>query len=85
MYSNVVEHQKNLEYATARSKAAEESQILTEKSWSHSQLPFVSVIDSQDNLDRARLNLVNTKFDLQEDIITLLYESGIIYQTFGIQ
>lgn len=85
MYSNVAEHQNNLEFATTRQKAAEEGQILIEKSWSHSQLPFVSVIDSQDNLDRARLNLVNTKFDYQEDLITLLYESGIIYQTFGIE
>lgn len=85
MYSNVVEHQKNLEFAAARQKAAEEGQILIEKSWHQSQLPFVSVIDSQDNLDRARLNLVNTKFDYQEDLITLLYESGIIYQTFGIE
>lgn len=85
MYSNVVEHQQNLEFATTRKKAAETSQISTEKSWRNGGLPFVAVIDSQDNLDSARLNLVNTKFDLQEDLITLNYESGIIYQAFGIE
>jgi len=84
-YANIVEHQKNLEYAIKSKKAAEESQIQIEKSWSESVLPFVAVIDSQDNLDRAKLNLINNRFDIQEDLITLLYESGIIYQTFGIE
>jgi outer membrane protein TolC len=85
IYTNVVEHQKNLEYAISRKKAAEESQVRIEKSWSESVLPFVAVIDSQDNLDRARLNLVNNQYDIQEDAITLLYESGLIYQTFAIE
>lgn len=84
VYSNVVEHQKNLELAIARKKAAEEGQILTEKDWSNSKLPFVSVIESQESLDATRLNLVNNQFDLQEDLITLIYESGIIYQAFNL-
>lgn len=80
MYSNVEEHQKNLEFAIAGKKEAEEADVLIEKRWSESQLPFVSIIDAQDALDKARIDVVKNKFDLQEDLITLSYESGIIYQ-----
>lgn len=82
-YTHVVLHQKNLEFAKASQKAAEEGQILIEKYWNESQLPFVSVIESQDNLDRARLNLVNTQFELKNDLIILLYESGLIVLEYG--
>lgn len=71
--------------AKVAKKTAEVSKTLVEKNWEDSQLPFVSVIDSQDNLDRMRIDVINKESDLQEDLITLLYESGIIYQTFGIQ
>lgn len=82
-YTHVILHQKNLEFAKASQKAAEEAQVLIEKYWNNSQLPFVSVIESQDNLDKARLNLVNTQFELKNDLIILIYESGIIFPEFG--
>lgn len=82
-YTHVILHQKNLEFAKNSLKAAEEGQVLIEKYWNEAQLPFVSVIESQDNLDRARLNLVNTRFELKNDLIILIYQSGIIMQEFG--
>lgn len=82
-YRHIVGHQKNLELTIAAKKAAEESQALIEKYWHDSQLPFVSVIESQENLDRARLNLIDNQFELNEDLITLIYQSGIIMQEFG--
>lgn len=85
MYSNVEEHQKNLELAIAAKKGAEEGDVLVEKRWSEGQLPFVSLIDAQDELDRTRANVVKNKFDLQEDLITLSYESGIIYQELALK
>lgn len=85
VYSSIEAHQKNLEFALATKKAAEESQQLIEKYWNNELLPFVAVMESQDNLDKARLNSVNNQFDLKEDLITLIYESGIIYQEFQLE
>lgn len=84
LYAHITAHQKNYEYTISAKKSAEENQILTEKYWHDSVLPFVAVIESQESLDRQRLNLINNEYDLKEDLITLLYESGIICQVFGI-
>lgn len=80
VYSNVEEHQKNLEIAISVLKTSEEDTKLVEKRWRSSRLPFVSLIDAQNNLDASRASVVNNTFDLNEDLITLNYESGIIYQ-----
>lgn len=71
--------------AIVAEKTAEESKTLIEKNWESSQLPFVAVIDSQYNLDRTRIDVINKNYDLKNDSLTLLYESGIIYQALGIE
>lgn len=83
-YSNVEEHQKNLELAKEVLKAAEQDRALVFKRWKTSDLPYVSMVDAQANLDRARINIVNISRDLKEDLILLSYESGIIYQELAL-
>lgn len=85
LYSHITGHQKSIEHSISAKKAAEENQLLIEKYWENSTLPFVAIVESQENLDRERLNLVNHQFELKEDLISLIYESGIIYQELGIK
>ncbi len=80
IYTRVDSDIKKLEDAKIAQITAEESQILIRKNWNNAQLPFVAVIDSQYNLNNARLDVVNKQFELQEDLITLIYETGVIYQ-----
>lgn len=84
-HSNVEDHIKNLELAIKAQKAAEDDVKTVEKQWESSEVQQVTLADAQINLDKARENLVNTKFDLKEDLITLGYESGIIYQELGLK
>jgi len=84
-YSNVEDHQKNLELAIMAQKEAEEDVKHVEKQWENSELPHVALVDAQINLDKARENVVNTKFDLKEDLITLDNESGIIYEELALK
>lgn len=84
-YSNVEEHQKNLQLAIEVQKGAEEDVKRVEQLWMNSQLPYVSLIDAQKNLDEARINIVKEQFNLKEDLITLICESGIIYQELGLR
>lgn len=85
VYSNVVEHQKNMTLSIESLKQAQEDIKLVEKRWEAHELPYVALIDAQVNLDRARENLVRNRFDLKEDLITLGYESGIIYEVLGLR
>jgi len=85
VYSNIEEHQKRLELAKLVLKQSEEDTLLVQKRWKNSELPFVSLIDAQDNLDNARASVVKNKFDLVEDLINLAYESGIIYQELALK
>lgn len=80
IYTRIESDIKKLESAKIAQKTAEESQILIESNWENSILPFVAVIESQDNLEKARLDVINKQFELQGDLITLMYETGIIYQ-----
>ena len=84
-YSNIEEHQKKLEIAMHTLKLAEQDVKIVEERWKSSVLPFVALTDSQNILDLARASIVNNRFDLQEDLITLSYESGIIYQGLGLK
>lgn len=85
VYSNVEEHQKNMVLSIESLKQAQEDVKLVEKRWKTSELPYVALIDAQVNLDRARENLIKNSFDLKEDLITLGYESGIIYQVLALK
>lgn len=85
VYSEVGEHQRNLELAISAKKSAKESHDLIEEKWSKGLETFQLVIDTQEEVDRTRLNLVKNQFDLKEDLITLTYESGIIYQELNIK
>ena len=80
VYSDVEAHKKNLELAIASQKVAIEDMKLVDKRWKASQLPFVALIDAQNNLNTTRASVINNQFDLKEDLINLSYESGIIYQ-----
>lgn len=84
-YLNVEEHQKNLKLTNDALKHAEEDTKLVEKRWQTSELPFVALVDAQTNLNQARENLVKNRFELQEDLIYLIYESGIIAQVFWLK
>lgn len=79
-YSNVQEHQKILDLATVAKKEAEDDMKLVAQRWKESVLPFVALVDAQNNLDNARANVVKNQKDLKEDLINLSFESGIIYQ-----
>lgn len=84
-YTNILEHQRNLELAIMVEKEAVEDVKRVEQLWRASKVPYVSLIDAQRNLDEARLNIVKEQFDLKANLITLSYESGIIYQELGLK
>lgn len=82
-YSNVQEHIRNLNLAISVLKNAEEDAKRVEQRWQENALPFVALIDAQDNLDKSRISVINNQKDLIEDLINLNFESGIIYQTLA--
>lgn len=79
-YQNVEEHQKNLEFAIAAQKSAEEDTKIIEKRWQDGLVPIVELSDAQAHLNDARYNVIISQFGLTEDLINLIYESGIICQ-----
>ena len=83
-FANVQEANKNFELAQISLKSAEEGNRLVAKRWQASLSPFVDVLDSQTNLDRARANLVKSNNDLKGQLITLYFESGIIKQELAL-
>ena len=85
VYSNVEEHLRTLSLAIEAQKQAEEDVKLVENQWKNSEVPLVSLVDAQVNLNDARVKLVKNRFDLMEDLINLSYESGIIYQELAIK
>lgn len=85
VYSNVEEHKKNLELAIAARKAAEEDVKLIEKSWRNMLSPLVVLTDAQSHLNEARANVVRCQNDLAEDLINLVFESGITAQELAIK
>lgn len=77
-FVSVQEANKNFELAQIALKSAEEGNRLVTKRWQASLSPFVDVLDSQTNLDRARANLVKSNNDLKAQLITLYFESGVL-------
>lgn len=84
-YANVIEHLKNLELTINAEKKAEEDLKSVEKQWENSEVTLVTLIDAQVNLNNLRDSVVQTKFELNEDWITLGYVSGMIYQLLGLK
>lgn len=83
-YTKVEEIQRNLELAIESEKEAEENETMVEKSWTNSNLPLVSLIDSHANQSRAKINVVKYGGDLKQALINLFFESGIICQELRI-
>lgn len=79
-FASVQEANKNYEFAQIALTSAEEGNRLVTKRWQASLSPFVDVLDSQTNLDRARANLVKSNNDLKAQLITLYFESGVLKQ-----
>lgn len=77
-FASVQEANKNYELAQIALASAEEGNRLVTKRWQASLSPFVDVLDSQTNLDRARANLVKSCNDLKAQLITLYFESGVL-------
>lgn len=77
-FAGVQEANKNFELAQVSLSWAEEGNRLVTKRWQASLSPFVDVLDSQTNLDRARANLVKSSNDLKAQLITLYFESGVL-------
>lgn len=84
-FAGVQEANKNFELAQITLQWAEEGNRLVTKRWQASLSPFVDVLDSQTNLDRARANLVKSGNDLKAQLITLYFESGILKQELALE
>ena len=81
---NVVEAQKNLELASSALKTAEEGKRLVLKRWENALSPMVDLLDAQVNLDKARADVVKTTNDYKIALISLSFESGILFKDLGI-
>jgi outer membrane protein TolC len=77
-FAGVQEANKNYELAQIALASAEEGNRLVTKRWQASLSPFVDVLESQTNLDRARANLVKSQNDLKAQLINLYFESGVL-------
>lgn len=84
-FISVQEANKNFELAQIALKTAEEGNRLVTKRWQASLSPFVDVLESQTNLDRARANFVKTNNDLKSQLISLYYESGVLKQELQLE
>jgi outer membrane protein TolC len=82
--SNVEEAKKNLELANSALKTAEEGKRLVLKRWENSLSPMVDLLDAQVNLDKARADVVKTTNDYKSALISLSFESGILFKDLGI-
>lgn len=82
---NVEEAQKNLELANSALKTAEEGKRLVLKRWENSLSPMVDLLDAQINLDKARADVVKTTNDYKVALISLSFESGILFKDLGIE
>lgn len=84
-YQSIEESQKNLELACSALKSAEEGERLVLKRWENSLSPFVDLMDTQANLDRARANVIKSKNASKSALINLSFESGLIFKDLGIE
>lgn len=84
-FATVQEANKNYELAQIALTSAEEGNRLVTKRWQASLSPFVDVLDSQTNLDRARANVVKSCNDLKAQLIILYFESGILKQELALE
>lgn len=83
-YLKVEEYKDKYEISVLVLQHSEDDTKKVKKRWTNSQLPFVSLIDAQINLESARLDAIKYKYDLKKAIINLTYESGIISQELGL-
>ena len=82
---NIEEAQKNLELSTSALKTAEEGKRLVLKRWENSLSPMVDMLDAQINLDKARADVVKTTNDYKVALLSLSFESGILFKDLGIE
>lgn len=83
-YTKVEAYKKNLEISLVVLAESEEDTQRVRKRWENSELPFVSLIDAQNNLENVRFDVIKNEYDLKKAIITLIYETGIISQELGL-
>ncbi|MDD3593568.1 MAG: TolC family protein [Candidatus Gastranaerophilales bacterium] len=83
-FSGVEESNKNFELAQIALLTAQEGNRLVTKRWQSSLSPFVDVLDSQTNLDRARANLVKSNNELKAQLINLYFESGVLNEELAL-
>ncbi len=83
-FSRVEEANRNYEFAQIALLSAEEGKKMVLVRWKKSLSPFVDVLNSQVNLNKARADLIKTRNNLKAQLITLYYEGGVIRQEFGL-
>ncbi len=84
-YLRVKELMKKVELAEASLKSAEEGRRLVRVRFENSLSPIVDLLDAQNVLDNARLNLVSRKNRLKVALFRLGYESGTIMEDIGLK
>lgn len=84
-YSGVEEANKNYILAQVALITAIEGKILVTQKWQKAKSPFIEVLDSQTNLNKARANLNKSCNELKAQLLTLYYESGIIKQELALE
>jgi outer membrane protein TolC len=80
----IEEAKKNLELSNAALLSAEEGKRLVLKRWENSLSPFVELMDTQTNLDRARANVIKSQNNYKSALLQLSFESGTIFKDLGI-
>lgn len=84
VYSHVEAVKNNLELAIIANAEAEKAKVIILKRWQDGELPYVSVIDVQKDLEGAREAVVKKQNELKLALINLYFESGIISQCLGL-
>ena len=81
---NIQESAKRLELANSACKSAAEGKKLVLKRWESSLSPFVDLLDAQINLDKTRADVIKANNDYHLALISLSYQSGIIFKDLGL-
>lgn len=79
-YVKIEADKKNYDNAVIASKNGVAYLIKAEKDWEENGLPYITVVDAQAASYTATTNEIKIKFGLIQDLISLMNESGTIYQ-----
>ncbi len=84
-YQNYEEAVKNLDIAKKAYESALEGMRLVKVRYENNLSPIVDLLSAQVGLDRARVNVVLRKNELDMAVINLSYEGGFILKELGIE